>query len=203
MASLENQFTELPLETPHLSFALEHWKSVVGDGDWIIDATCGRGRDTLKLARLLSPKGSLIGIDIQIEALRETQQLLQDSLTAEQLERVHLFQQSHAQFPSIAHEKSIALIVYNLGYLPQGDKSLTTMTESTLQSIGQAMELIRPGGLISITCYPGHVEGKIEQEALIQMAKGLPLQSWDIRFYRKINSETAPSVLFIKKKSLN
>lgn len=199
MASPENQFTELPLETPHLSFALEHWKSVACDGDWIIDATCGRGRDTLKLAYLLSPKGSLIGIDIQIEALRETKRLLQDSLTAEQLERVHLFQQSHAHFPSIAHEKPIALIVYNLGYLPQGDKSLTTMTESTLQSIGQAMELIRPGGLISITCYPGHVEGKIEQDALIQMVKGVPQKSWDIRFYRKINSETAPSVLFIKK----
>lgn len=200
MASLENQFIELPLETSHLSFALEHWKTVVGDGDWIIDATCGRGRDTLKLAHLLSQKGSLIGIDIQIEAIKETQQLLQERLDAEQLDRVHLFCQSHAQFPSIAHEQSIALIVYNLGYLPQGDKSLTTMTGSTLRSVGQAMELLRPGGLISITCYPGHFEGKIEQDALVQMARGLPHQSWDARLYRKLNSETAPSLLLLKKK---
>ncbi|MBS0651941.1 MAG: methyltransferase domain-containing protein [Verrucomicrobia bacterium] len=199
MASLENQFIELPLETSHLSFALEHWKTVVGDGDWIIDATCGRGRDTLKLAHLLSPKGSLIGIDIQIEAIKETQQLLQERLTAEQMTRVRLFCQSHAQFPSVAHEQSIALIVYNLGYLPQGDKSLTTMTGTTLQSIRQAMELLRSGGLISITCYPGHPEGKIEQDALIHLAKGLASRSWSIRFHRKPHSDTAPAVLLISK----
>lgn len=199
MTWLKNQFAEFPLETSHLTFALERWRSLVIDDDWIIDATCGRGRDSVKLAQLLSPKGSLIAIDVQAEALSDTMQLLQGSLTAEQLGRVHLFQQSHIQFPSLAQENPIALIVYNLGYLPQGNKALTTMTRSTLQSVEQAMKLVRPGGLISITCYPGHFEGKIEQDALIQMAKELPYEYWKVRFYRKINSETAPSIFFLHK----
>ncbi len=195
----KNKLIELPLESSHLSFALEQWKSIVSDSDCVIDATCGRGRDTLKLEQLIGPKGLIIGLDIQIEALTETEQFLQAHLTAEQISHVHLFHQSHVQFPSLAYEKPVALIVYNLGYLPQSDKQITTMTGTTLQSVRVAMELVRPGGLISITCYPGHEEGKIEQEALIQMMKGLSPQLCQIHFYRKPHSEAAPSLLIIKK----
>ena len=55
------------------------------------------------------------------------------------------------------------LIVYNLGYLPGSDKLLTTKTSSTLLSVEKALSLIAPNGAISITCYPGHEEGKKEE----------------------------------------
>ncbi len=199
MTTNKNQLNELHLESSHLSFAFEQWVRVVNENDSIIDATCGGGKDTLRLAQMIGFKGSIIALDIQIEALVKTQQLLQAHLTAEQLNRIHLFHQSHVQFPRLASEKPIGLIVYNLGYLPQGDKQLTTLTETTLQSVKKGLVLVKSGGLISITCYPGHGEGKMEQKALVQMTQKLPPQLWRVRFYKKPNSETAPSLLLIGK----
>jgi SAM-dependent methyltransferase len=191
---------EHPLMTSHLSLAHMQWQRRLRPGDNAIDATCGRGKDTLCLAQLIGPTGTLIGIDLQEEAIIATRQRLAASLAGEYLDRIHLFQQSHAQFPRLAHDIPISLIAYNLGYLPQGDPTLTTMTSTTLKSIREAMDLIRPQGLICITCYPGHPEGKVEEQALLQLTANLP-QSWRVDFYRKSESMTAPSLFLIEKQS--
>lgn len=47
---------------------------------------------------------------------------------------------------------------YNLGWLPGGDKSITTKLEDTLESIEAAKRLVKHGGMISIMLYPGHAE---------------------------------------------
>ena len=193
------EITEYPLTSSHLKFAHEEWKIFLKEPCRVIDATCGNGRDTLKLAQLIDEKSSVIALDIQAKAIAQTERLLSENLTIEQRGRVHLFCQSHIQFPKLAHEKPVQLVVYNLGYLPGGDKNLTTITETTLLSLKEAMTLLHPGGLISITCYPGHLEGQWEQSALLQMLQDLPLSNWLIRFYRKALSETAPSLLFIHK----
>ena len=55
-------------------------------------------------------------------------------------------------------------IVFNLGYLPGGDKKTVTRTECTLAALEQAAALIAPNGLLSVMCYPGHEGGKEEQK---------------------------------------
>lgn len=47
---------------------------------------------------------------------------------------------------------------YNLGWLPGGDKSITTKLEDTLQSIEAAKRLVKHGGMISVMLYRGHAE---------------------------------------------
>lgn len=47
---------------------------------------------------------------------------------------------------------------YNLGWLPGGDKSITTMLEDTLESIEAAQRLVKHGGMISVMLYRGHAE---------------------------------------------
>lgn len=47
---------------------------------------------------------------------------------------------------------------YNLGWLPGGDKSITTELEDTLESIEAARRLVKSGGMISVMLYRGHAE---------------------------------------------
>lgn len=181
----------------HLDLAHNYWERLLQPGDWAIDATCGGGNDTLFLAEIIKKKGEgrVIAIDIQEEAIKRTQELLPRGL----ITKVHLFNQSHISFPSLASEKPIKLIVYNLGYLPKGNKQLTTQTSSTLQSVQKALDLIPPGGAVSITCYPGHPEGAIEEKALINMLGSLPSSHWNICFHTFPNRRAAPSLIFIQK----
>src|SRR5262245_56974336 len=73
-------FLHFPLFQSHIDLAHSYWKRLLQDGDWAIDATCGAGFDTLKLAEF---GAGVIGIDIQEEAIRRTEELLKSSLSAE------------------------------------------------------------------------------------------------------------------------
>ncbi len=184
---------------PHLELAHRYWKELLQPGDHAIDATCGNGKDTLKLAQLLHSTSQLITLDIQSLALQRTQQFLREHLPIEQLSRIHFFQQSHVEFPSLAYTFPIKLIVYNLGYLPGGEKSITTQTMTTLMSLSAAQSLIARGGMISITCYPGHDEGKMEQEALLNTVKALNSNEWQVLFHNWPNRPCSPNLLLLSK----
>ncbi len=185
----------------HLDLAHGYWERLLQKGDWAIDATCGAGNDTLKLAEILQKKGdgSVIAIDIQEEAILRTRELLQTHLSPDVFSKVHLYRQSHRDFPTMATQVQIKLIVYNLGYLPRGNKHLTTMTETTLESVHKAMDLLTAGGALSITCYPGHAEGASEEKALIQMAANLPAVVWNVCTHSFPNRTLAPSLILIQK----
>lgn len=60
----------------------------------------------------------------------------------------------------------VRLVMFNLGYLPGGDKSLTTTATETSRAIQSAIELIAPDGLICVLAYRGHPEGRAEVRAL-------------------------------------
>jgi SAM-dependent methyltransferase len=160
------------MNKPHLLLAKDYWRRHLKPGDFAIDATCGNGHDTLFLSQLLS-EGLVFGIDIQEAALQKTEKLLGGA------KNVQLFRQSHAD--PIPVPKPPRLVVYNLGYLPGGDKSITTMTGSTLQSIRQSLSLLDAGGAISITCYPGHHEGMLEESKILAFIKNLKYtyHQWD------------------------
>jgi hypothetical protein len=141
----------------------------------------------------------VIAIDIQQEAIGRTRKLLEESLPADILPRVHLYNQSHGDFPQMATQKPVKLIVYNLGYLPRGDKGLTTMTQTTLESVEKALSLLHPGGALSITCYPGHVEGAAEEKALLAMAATLSPAIWNVCYHSFPNRVQAPTLILIQK----
>ena len=82
----------------------------------------------------------------------------------------------------LAHEEMagfvaapVKAIVFNLGYLPGGDKALTTRAKTTMAAVQDAMDLLQPDGLICITMYSGHSEGKREKESLLDFAEALGL----------------------------
>lgn len=181
----------------HIDLAHSYWKAHVREGDCVIDATCGNGHDTLFLAQLVGSSGLVIGLDIQEQALANTKTLL---LKENLYERISLHKQSHESFPEDAYLRPISLLVYNLGYLPGGNKQLTTRTATTLASLEKSLELLSSGGLLSVTCYPGHPEGETEERAVIAWMEALPPFKYAICHHRWVNRRLAPSLAIIQKK---
>ena len=110
---------------------------------------------------------------------------------------VHLRELANALFPG----KKPAAIIFNLGYLPGGNKSFTTKKKDTLQAVDAALDLIKVGGVVTVVLYSGHEEGAKEKAALLQMAEKLPASQYHVAYTSLLNQKTAPpEVLFITKK---
>jgi predicted methyltransferase len=195
---LRSNFT---LFQSHLDLAHSYWHKSVHPGDIVIDATCGNGQDTLVLCNLALTEltGNVYAIDIQPQAIIQTQAFLTENLSSALYKRVEFQQSCHSVFPESIRPESVTLIAYNLGYLPGNNKNLTTMTKTTLQSLECALQLVKPGGIISLTCYPGHIEGSHEQEAIINFAVNLLPREWSCCHHVWLNRKKSPSLLILQK----
>lgn len=159
-----------------------------------IDATCGNGHDTLWLAERF---GRVYAFDVQAKAAEATRQLVENS----GFDNVTVINDSHEKMAEYVHEK-VKLVMFNLGYLPGGDKEIVTETASTLKAIEAALSLLEKDGLVCITMYPGHPQGAEEKAALIRMAAGLDKSQYHCVRTDMVNqSEGAPEILFITLKA--
>ncbi len=174
--------------SPHLTVAQNYWKERLKPSDLAIDATCGNGHDTLFLSELCQ----VIGIDIQNEAIAST-----ESLLARHQKKAILHRLCHSQIDTLPLPHPPHLIVYNLGYLPGGNKALTTKAELTLTSIKKSLEMLAPGGALSITCYPGHDEGMREETALLEWASTLP-STRSVLYHKWLNRHRSPTLLWVQ-----
>ena len=163
----------------------------VRPGETVIDATVGNGHDTVFLANCVGEGGRVIGFDIQERALELTRcRLLENGIA---LERVSLFSRGH-EFMGECVTGPVGAVMFNLGYLPGGDHSITTQTAGTVSALEQAWKLLRPGGLISMLCYRGHPGALDETNAVRRWLEAFPKSSPDGPPDRKA-SITGPSRL--------
>ena len=158
-----------------------------------IDATCGMGNDSLYMASLLNNKGKIVCYDIQEIAISKTKELL----SSNNYNNVTYHLLSHEDFI----EKKADLIIYNLGYLPTCDKSITTNSTSTLKSIKCGLDITSDNDdyLIIIVVYPGHFEGKIESDLVDEFVFNLPGNKYLVSKYMNYNRPTSPYILTISK----
>ncbi|EUJ17051.1 methylase [Listeria aquatica FSL S10-1188] len=98
---------------------------------------------------------------------------------------------SHAELAADVSEP-VRAVIYNLGYLPGGDKSITTLEESTLESISAALEKLMVGGLVILVIYHGHEAGKLEKEAILNYVSHLPQEKFSVLQYGFINQRNLP-----------
>jgi predicted methyltransferase len=168
----------------------------IGAGDCVIDATMGNGNDTLMLARCVGYSGFVYGFDIQNEALEHTRErLIRERITQDQ---VNLTVLSHDQMESIipvTMHGHIAAIMFNLGFLPGGERSLITKTDTTLRALDAALRLLRSGGIVTVVIYPGHPGGDEESMAIQAWATQLPHHYYQVTSYQFLNATTAPPYL--------
>ena len=165
-------------------------------GDTVVDATMGNGHDTLFLAEHVGPEGHVYAFDIQQSALESTRKLLGENGMAD---RVTLFCRSHADLAEVV-PAPIAAVVFNLGWLPGGDHNITTLCESTQKAIGVALELLAPGGVLTVCAYPGHAEGDRERTMLISFFSALSNRRFNVLHQTFMNAgEGAPECFVVQK----
>ena len=143
-------------------WAHEVVKPYLKDALVLVDGTMGNGQDTLFLRENSSSDAKVYSFDIQPIALEMTSQVLTEQ---DRLGSVELILANHRDINKFVPTK-IDVGMLNLGYLPQGNKEITTMTENSLSTLGIWLEKLSLHGLISVVCYPGHVEGEQEYLAI-------------------------------------
>ncbi|MEM7673639.1 MAG: class I SAM-dependent methyltransferase [Verrucomicrobiota bacterium] len=134
-------------------------------GDFAVDATMGNGHDTLHLSKLIGPDGKVWAFDIQDAALERTRERLEQAhqVNASLICANHSELEKHLPRDALGVIKAV---VFNLGYLPGQDKSITTEASSTLAAIQSAIRVLAQGGVLEILCYTGHSQGLEEWLAL-------------------------------------
>lgn len=171
----------------------------VKPGQTVLDATVGKGNDTAYLAELVGTHGRVYGFDIQAQAIALTKKRLaaQSLLT-----QTTLFQAGHEQIKDLLpREKNLQLAIFNLGYLPSGDKTIITQTKTSLQAISQVLPLLQPGGLLLIAAYPGHAGGLEEYLAIHDYLTQLPQRQYHVGKFEFINQQNLPPKLLIVERS--
>ncbi len=162
---------------------LENFK----DGDTLVDMTAGNGNDTLFMEQNF-PNSKIFAFDTQLEAIKNTRTKVKNATV------IH---DTHEHISKYVDEAD--LVLFNLGYLPGGDETITTNKNSTINAIKQSLNILKKNGLIIIVIYIGHIEGYQESVYVDRFCQDLN-NSFDVFQYKLMNKKDAPYINIIRKK---
>ncbi|GBF94396.1 rRNA methylase [Raphidocelis subcapitata] len=177
------------------------WAQVLRPGDTAVDATAGNGWDALALAELVGPRGRVWALDVQDAALASTRARLEAELPLGSAPELHLVRACHSRLQEVVGSVAARVVAFNLGYLPSGDKSLVTRAETTVAALEAALEVLQPGGLLTIMAYTGHPGGQEEYDAVKALLTELSPSFWVTAETRLVNRPTAPILLVVWRRS--
>lgn len=175
-------------------------RDILRPGDIAVDATVGNGHDTVFLAEQVAPSGHVYGFDIQQAAIESTLEQVRQAHLSDCLTLIHA---SHAdmnkKIPEYLHSK-IKAIMFNLGYLPGGDKSIITQTDSTLTALTIAARIVANHGIITLLAYPGHQGGDLETVQVKNWCEQLNSRQFEVNtIYSAERKDSAPRLFAIRK----
>lgn len=137
----------------------------VQPGDICIDATAGRGNDTLFLAKLVGETGHVTAFDIQQDAVDSTRELLAGNGMSD---RADVLLKSHSEMDEVAEENTVSCITFNFGWLPKGDHNVFTNKSTSIPAIEKGLKLLKSGGVMTLIIYYGRETGFEERDALLE-----------------------------------
>lgn len=162
-------------------------------GKIAVDATVGKGKDSLKLLETVGDEGFLYGFDVQEEALDAANKLLKD------YKNYKLFLESHENIDKI---EKFDLVIYNLGYLPGSDKKIITLKDSTIVSLKKAAEKISEGGIIIVVSYLGHENSLEERLGVDDFLKNLDQKKFKAEKREFYNQKHNPPIVYLIEKKV-
>ena len=173
---------------------LEH----IGAGDTVVDATTGNGHDTLWLAQRVGPSGKVYAFDLQKTAIQSARNRIESAKASTQ---THFINACHSTLARQLPEKnSLSAAVFNLGYLPNGDKTVVTKPETTIAALDQSLSLMKPGGILSIVVYPGHKGGDTESSRLLSWSQNLDRTQFQTEVVSNPSGNpNSPFLLFVER----
>lgn len=155
-----------------------------------VDCTLGNGHDTDFLSKYFN---KVYSFDIQEVAIKNYEN--------NKPSNVILVHDSHEEIEKYIGNEAIDCFMYNLGFLPGGNKDITTKANSSLYSIKCALKNLKNKGIITICLYIGHEEGKKEADILMPFFKFLDKSKYAVVIHKVINrNNISPSLIVIEKK---
>lgn len=177
----------------HKHFILTH----LGEGHTAVDFTMGNGYDTEFLCRTVGESGHVYAFDVQKQAVESTAKRLQEVGCPQNYTLIH---DSHHNVKNYV-KTPIRAGMFNLGWLPGGDKSITTMRETTMPAIEAAIDLLDEDGIINIAIYPGHEEGDLEGKMIVDYLSGLSRFKVCATRVNILNSPNSPYFIIVERKT--
>ena len=173
-------------------FILTHLK----EGDVAVDFTMGNGHDTEFLSKTVGEAGHVYAFDIQEAALISTAKNLENAGCVKNYTLIH---DSHHNVKNYV-DRPIKAGMFNLGYLPGSDKTVTTMRATTLPAIEAAIDLMDRDAIILVAVYPGHQEGEEEGKLICEYLSSLSRHKVCATRINILNSPTSPFFIIIENK---
>ncbi|MBR0385890.1 MAG: class I SAM-dependent methyltransferase [Erysipelotrichaceae bacterium] len=156
-----------------------------------VDATVGRGNDTLFLCQNCR---MVYGFDIQQEAIDSAEELLENN----GCENFRLFCQGHEHLGDSVSEP-LEAVMFNLGYLPGGRHEMTTVSETTMAALKASLKLLKKNGIIAVVMY-SHPEGLREKDSIMKFVNELDPAAFHVLHLEMSNQPQAPEIIMIVRK---
>ncbi len=163
----------------------------VQEGDICIDATAGRGHDTLQLCRLVGESGHVTAFDIQQDAVDSTKTLLEKNGVAD---RADVLLRSHSEMDELFEEETVSAITFNFGWLPKGDHNIFTKKETSIPAIEKGLRLLKNGGIMTLILYYGRETGFEERDALLEFLPTLDCKKYTVIEMPFVNRPNCPPI---------
>ena len=159
------------------------------------DFTLGQGFDCEVLAELAHIE-RVYAFDVQEQAIADARTYLADKTG---FAKIRFICDGHEHLRRYIDEP-LHLGVFNFGYYPRGNKTLTTRLRTSAQAVEGALELLCPKGMLILVTYPGHAEGKKEEGYFAHMMQALPSRHFDCLSMIMSNKKDCPRIHIIEKK---
>lgn len=176
----------------HKYFILQHLR----EGDIAVDFTMGNGHDTEFLSKTVGERGHVYAFDIQASAVESTRSHLEAAGCPQNYTLIHA---SHHRVKEFV-DRPFRAGMFNLGWLPGGDKSITTLRETTMPAIAAAIELMDRDAVLNVAVYPGHEEGDAEGKMICDYLATLSRHKVCATRINILNSPTSPYFIVIETK---
>lgn len=171
----------------------------INKGDAVVDATMGNGYDTFFLWEQVGPSGIVYSFDIQKKSLEATRKRLKENNVTIDSSNIKLILDGHENMGNYV-KHSIDTVMFNLGYLPGGDKEIITKPATTIKALSIALSLLKKGGIASLIIYYGHLGGLQEKDALLKYVNSLDDSKYTVLCCNYINHKNNPPIILIIEK---
>lgn len=178
-----------------LKLSHAHMRAHIKKGATVIDATAGKGRDTLLLSELVGDSGHVYAFDIQKEAIKATQKLLDENGKT----NVTLRLESHDKMQS--YVKKADAVVFNFGFLPGGDHSVFSKGDTSIKAIEAALSILTDDGFISLCIYYGGDTGFEDRDSILAFLQALDAKKYTVMLQSFYNRKNCPPLFAIIEKN--
>ena len=164
--------------------------------NYAVDATCGNGNDTLFLANLCKKDGMVYSFDVQEEALDKAEKLINTNTRPASVMFVNT---GHENMEKVIKPK-VDVVMFNLGFLPNSDSYICTKPETTIPALKSAINILRESGMLTVLCYPGTEEGRMETDEVIKWLNKLDKNELEISEHLSEKPDETTPVLYVVEK---